>query len=175
MSQPTSPSPPAHFIREVTQAQRHLYAFIQNMIWHPTDIDDVLQEANLVMWRLAEEFDASRPFLPWAMRIAQLQAMAWLKNNGRAKLRLDDSLLDTIAAEALTETEELEPRRMALSACLERLSSDHRALIAQRYQPNGCVNEVATERGSSAKAVSEMLRRIRGSLLTCIERRMEKA
>jgi RNA polymerase sigma-70 factor (ECF subfamily) len=168
-------SPSADFIVHVTQSQRHLYAFIQNMFWHPADVDDVLQEANLVMWRLAGEYDSNRPFLPWAMRIAQLQAMAWLKTRGRAKLRLEETLLETIAAEALNEVEELEPRRMALGDCLERLSSDHRSLIAQRYQPDGCVNDVAAARGTTPKAVSEMLRRIRGSLLTCIEHRVSQS
>ena len=169
-----SNAPSAEFITQVTKAQRHLHAFILSMIWHPADADDVLQEANLVLWRKAEEFDASRPFMPWAMRIAQLQAMAWLKTRARTKQRLDDALLETIASEAIEEADELEPRRVALGHCMERLSPEHRDLIARRYQPDGCVNEVAEERGSSPKAVSEMLRRIRHALLGCIETKVGK-
>jgi RNA polymerase sigma-70 factor, ECF subfamily len=131
----------------------------------------VLQEANLVLWQKAAEFDPARPFLPWAMRICQLQAMAWLKTRARAKQRLDDALLDTIAAEAMAEADEVEPRRRALSDCLQRLSDDHRDLIAKRYQPEGSVNDLAAARGSSANAVSEQLRRIRAALLICVERK----
>jgi RNA polymerase sigma-70 factor (ECF subfamily) len=168
-------TPSADFIAQVTRSQRHLHAFIQTMIWNPADADDVLQEANLVLWRKAAEYDPARPFLPWAMRIAQLQAMAWLKTRSRTKQRLDDAVLDTIAAEALEEVDDLEPRRLALGDCLERLSHDHRQLIASRYQPDGCVNDVAAARGSTPKAVSEMLRRIRHTLLGCIEHKLGKA
>lgn len=164
-------SPSADFVANITRSQRHLHAFIQTMIWNPADADDVLQEANLVLWRKADEFDATRPFMPWAMRIAQLQAMAWLKTRARTKQRLDDALLDTIAAEAMAEADELEPRRRALSDCLQRLSPVHRDLVARRYQPDGSVNDLAAERGSTPNAISEQLRRIRVALLTCIERK----
>jgi RNA polymerase sigma-70 factor, ECF subfamily len=43
-------------------------------------------------------------------------------------------------------------------------------LIARRYQPGGSVNALSGERGTTPKALSEMLRRIRHSLLLCIER-----
>src|SRR5438270_8848051 len=114
-----SDSPPADFIAQLTRSQRHLHAFIQSLIWHAADADDVLQEANLVLWRKAGEYDPARPFLPWAMRIAQFQAMAWLASRGRAQRRFADTLLETIAAEATAEVDELEPRRRALGDCLQ--------------------------------------------------------
>lgn len=169
-----SASPSADFIANITRSQRHLHAFILSLIWHPADADDVLQEANLVLWRKADEFDPTRPFLPWAMRIAQLQAMAWLKTRARTKQRLDDALLETIADEAINEVDELEPRRRALSDCLQRLPEAHRELIARRYQPDGSVNDLAAERGSTPNAVSEQLRRIRSALMVCIERKTGK-
>ena len=170
---PTAPS--AEFISQVTRCQRHLLAFVQTLIWHPADAEDVLQETNLVLWRKVDEFDATRPFMPWAMRIAQLQAMAWLKTRGRAKQRLQETLLETLAAEAIEDTEIIEPRRAALTECMQRLSEDHRVLIARRYEPDGCVQDVADERGSTPKAVSEMLRRIRQHLMTCIENKVRSS
>jgi hypothetical protein len=59
------------FMTQITRAQRQLHAFILSMVWNATDADDVLQQTNLVLWEKSAEFDASRPFLPWAMRFAQ--------------------------------------------------------------------------------------------------------
>ncbi len=167
-------APSDAFISEVSRAQIHLHAFIMSLIWRASDADDVLQETNLVLWRKIDEYDAARPFLPWAMRIAQLQAMAWLKTHNRSRQRTSDQVLESIAEEAIEDCSDLDPRRIALSDCLKNLSKDHRLLIAQRYQPDGCVNDVARERGSSPKAVSEMLRRIRQLLLSCIETKFGK-
>ena len=84
----------AEFVTQITRAQRQLHAFILSMVWNPAEADDVLQETNLVLWEKSGEFDGSRPFLPWAMRFAQLQAMAWLKRRQRQQDRLvfDDEL-----------------------------------------------------------------------------------
>ncbi len=167
-----APKPSAQFIAEVTRAQRALYAFLVSLLRNPTDADDVLQETNIILWQKAGDFDPSRDFMPWAFRIAQFQAMAHLKRKQRSRMTFDDDLLGQIADEAVAEAAELEPRRAALAECLGRLAPDQRQLVARRYEPGGSVNDMARERGTTPKALSEMLRRIRRALMRCIERRL---
>jgi RNA polymerase sigma-70 factor (ECF subfamily) len=175
MSESSQPVPPsAEFIAQVTRAQRTLHAFILSMLRNAADADDVLQETNIVLWRKAAEFDPTRPFTPWAMRVAQLQSLAFLKKKQRSKVAFDDELLTLIAEEAIAEAPESDARRVALSACLQKLTAEQGALVAQRYEPGGSVNEIAEQRGTTPKAISEMLRRIRQALLVCIERSLEK-
>lgn len=166
--------PPAEFIAHVTRAQRMLHSFILTMVWNAADADDVLQETNLVLWRKAAEFDPSREFVPWAMRCAQLQTLAYLKRRQRSKLVFDDGLLDQLAAESIAEAREIDPRRAAMAACLEKLPVEHRRLLAGRYEPAGSVNSLAAARGTTPKALSELLRRIRHTLLRCIERTLAR-
>lgn len=172
MTDPGNAELSADFIAHMTRAQRALHAFILTMVWNAADADDVLQETNLVLWRKAAEFDHARPFMPWAMRCAQFQAMAYLKRRQRSKLSFDEELLERIADEAVNEVEEMDARRVALSACLQKLPEDQRGIIAQRYEPGGCVNDMAEVRGTSPKALSEMLRRIRRTLMLCIEKNL---
>jgi RNA polymerase sigma-70 factor (ECF subfamily) len=171
MSPNTSPEPPpVDFLSRVSRAQRSLYAFILTLVRQPVDAEDVLQETNVVLWQKANEFDATREFMPWALRIAQLQALAHLKRRQRLPMTFDEPLLSILADEAMAETAELDPRRHALTGCLQKLPDHQRQLIATRYEPGGSVNELARRVGKTPKAVSEMLRRIRRSLLECIER-----
>lgn len=162
--------PSADFIAHITRAQRTLHAFILSIVRNAADADDVLQEANIVLWRKLDEYDSTREFMPWAMRIAQWQALALLKKKSRLRVTFDDELLALIAKEAIAESAETDPRRVALAGCLEKLTDWQRALIARRYEPGSSVNALAGERGISPKALSEMLRRIRRMLLSCIER-----
>ncbi len=152
-----------------------LYAYIVSLVRNPTDADDVLQETNLVLWRKAGEFDATRPFLPWALRIAQFQVMAQLKKYRRSKLVFDDDLLKLIADEGIEEFADTDPRRMALAGCLQKLPDAQRVLVAERYEPGGSVNSMAEMRRTTPKALSEMLRRIRHSLMLCIEKSTREA
>lgn len=166
--------PPADFIADVTRAQRALHAFIITLVRNAADADDVLQETNLVLWKKAAEFDRTRPFMPWAMRVAQLQSLAYLKRKHPARRMFNEELLALIADEEVEEWAQEELRRAALAGCLEKLSSDQRRLIAQRYEPGSSVNVMSRERGTTPKALSEMLRRIRRSLLLCIERSLAR-
>ena len=44
-----------------------------------TDVDDLLQETNLVLWREFESFEIGTNFTAWAYRIAHNQVLAWRK------------------------------------------------------------------------------------------------
>lgn len=159
------------FISQITRSQRQLHAFILSMVWHPSEADDVLQETNLVLWEKAAEFDSRRPFLPWAMRFAQLQAMAWLKQKQRQQRRVvfDDDLVRLLAEEAAAEVAVFETRQHALANCLQKLPAVQRELIARRYEPEASVNAMAESTGITPKALSDRLRRIRRALLDCIQ------
>ncbi|MBD3250930.1 sigma-70 family RNA polymerase sigma factor [Candidatus Uhrbacteria bacterium] len=173
MPETPAPTPPsAEFLTRVTGAQRSLYAFLLTLVRQSADAEDVLQETNVVLWQKAAEFDSSREFMPWALRIAQLQAMAHLKKQKRVPVTFDEPLLAVLAEEAMAEARELAARREALASCLRKLPNRHRELIGNRYEPGGSVNEMASQLGKTPKAVSEMLRRIRRALLECIERKL---
>ena len=166
----------AEFVTQITRSQRQLHAFILSMVWNPAEADDVLQQTNLVLWEKAAEFDVSRPFLPWAMRFAQLQALAWLKQRQRQQQRLvfDDDLARLLAEEAAADEPAFDARRHALAACLQKLRSEQRELIARRYEPDASVKAMAEAGGTTPKAVSDKLRRIRRALLDCIEQTLRE-
>lgn len=167
----------AEFVSQITRSQRQLHAFIVSIVWNNADADDVLQQTNLVLWEKVTEFDPSRPFLPWAMRFAQFQALAWLKRRRRQEQRVvfDDELVRLLADEAGAKEITFEDRRQALAGCLMKLPSDQRDLIARRYEPTGSVNALAEAGGTTPKAVSDRLRRIRQALLLCIQRTLGEA
>jgi RNA polymerase sigma-70 factor, ECF subfamily len=169
MSDPGPLPPSSEYVAKVTSAQRALYGLIMTLVRRASDADDVLQETNLVLWRKAAEYDPGRPFMPWAMQIARIQSRAYLSKRQRLPLA-DSDLLDRIAAAAIAAQGAAESRRLALAGCLQKLPEKHRVLIATRYEPGASVNAIAAARATQPKAVSEMLRRIRRTLLECIER-----
>lgn len=168
-------SPSDQFIVQVTRSQRRLYAFIRALVWDAGQADDILQETNLALWKKAHEFDASREFMPWAMHFAKLQVMAWLKRQ-RAERRVrgwaifNDQLVEQLAAEAADEENVFERRLFALASCLQKLPAVQRDLIARRYEPGATVNRMASLLRITPKALSDRLRRIRITLMMCVEK-----
>jgi RNA polymerase sigma-70 factor (ECF subfamily) len=162
--------PSAEFIREVTKAQRRLFAFIYSLVLRPQDAEDVLQETNVVLWQKAAEFQPGSDFNAWAFRVAQFQVMAFRKRRRRHPEGFDDALLDCLAEEARGRSDDR--RHEALRGCLEGLSAEQRLLLARRYEPGASVNDLARAGGRSPKALSEALRRIRQALLDCVRRKL---
>ena len=166
----------AEFVAQITRSQRQLHAFILSMVWNPVEADDVLQETNLALWEKVSEFDSGRSFLPWAMRFAQFQALAWLKRHRRQeRLVFDDDLARLLAIETASDESIFEDRRRALALCLQKLPPEQCELIARRYEPDGSVNVMAEAGGTTPKAISDRLRRIRHALLQCIQRTLGEA
>jgi RNA polymerase sigma-70 factor (ECF subfamily) len=170
----TPQAPTLRYLEQVTQSQRTLYGVLWSLLRDAHDVDDVLQETNAVLWQKAHEYDESREFLPWALKIAQFQVLAFRKRKQRSRLVFDEPLMAALFEQSIQCAADVEPRRRALEGCLKKLSDEHRRLITRRYEPGGSVNELAAQQGKAPKAVSEMLRRIRATLLDCIEQTLAR-
>ena len=93
------PSDPQHgdrasdFIPLITGSQRELRNYLFSLHPHPGDLDDLFQETSLKLWEIFDEYDASRPFLPWALRIAYFQVLRFRKKRSRDRLVFSDDEL----------------------------------------------------------------------------------
>ncbi|MFD0892028.1 sigma-70 family RNA polymerase sigma factor [Luteolibacter ambystomatis] len=169
--------PPAnsqeHLVALITRHQGALRGYIQSLM--PVDdrlVDDVLQETNLILWRKAEEYDAARPFMPWACRIAFFQVKSARRDVARDRHVFDSELVDQLAAEEFDDDEATGALDHALQECLGQLPPEKRALILERYHPEASVGGLAAARGQTPNAISLELHRIRHLLEVCVERKL---
>lgn len=159
------------YVTLIAGSQPVLRGLLVAMVRRPADVDDVLQETNTVLWRKRSEYDWSRDFLPWACRIAHLQALAFFKkvrNDGQAAF--DERTLEQIAAVATRQAVETKSHAEALAYCMEKLPPEHRQLVESRYCDATPVNQIAFQEGRSPDAVSMTLYRIRKTLMECIQK-----
>lgn len=165
-----NPEPLSEFVERLTGAQSALYACIHTLMAGAAEAADVLQETNRVLWQKAAEYDAARPFLPWAYRIAQFQVMAHRKRLSRERLVFDEELVGQLADEFKQQAHAGDGQLRALEQCLQKLPEAHRELVAAKYERGEAVNDIAARVGRPVNAVSAMLYRIRNALAECIER-----
>jgi RNA polymerase sigma-70 factor (ECF subfamily) len=177
--QPGAPEERSHaepsdqFMMWITGAQRPLYAYVRTLLGPWAEVEDVLQEVNLVLWRKAREYDGRGHFLTWACHIAYLQVLAHLKRCRRDKhVYFDEAVLTDLAVPLTHQVESLEERIEALRYCLQQLAPEHRRMITERYAEGGSVQKIARELGRSAGSVRVALHRIRTLLLACMQRRL---
>lgn len=160
------------FARQFILCQDKVYGYIATLLPRADDAEEVFQQTSLVLWKKWDEFDLSRPFVPWACSIAHFEVMNFLRRQRGGRVFLSDSIMAQVAADRLNAAEDLDRRAEALSRCLDQLPTSQRDLVERCYTGADSIKQVAAEMGRTANSVYMTLRRIRNALLDCIRTRL---
>ena len=165
-------SPQDDFIQLFTRQQRRLYLYILGQIANPSEAEEILQEANVVIWRKCQEFQPGTNFNAWTMQIARFEVLKYHERHRRDKVMFSDAFLELVAMESEQRVDDLERRREALAGCLQKLKPRDRELIQMRYAAGENGRSVAKNLNRPSNSVYQSLGRIRRTLLDCINRRL---
>lgn len=153
--------------------QADLLAYTRSLL--PTQLSsarDVLQRANIVIWKKRSTFEIGTNFKAWAFSIVRWQVKAFLTENKRnAWLVVDEELTEKITnriADA-AEHDSIHDMRTALEVCIQKLKPADQQLLNHRYHTEGTLADFANEHQQSVGALRVTLHRIRASLKRCIE------
>lgn len=144
------------------------------MVPRAADAAEVLQEVSVQLWEKWDNYDTSRPFVPWAIRFAYLEVLKWRQRQAREKLIFSDSLLQQINTTLDEEAPLTEARNRALETCLTKLTEREKTWVHLRYGRHGAVKEEAERQGISLHKVYYAIEKIRGQLLNCIEQTLRR-
>jgi RNA polymerase sigma-70 factor, ECF subfamily len=162
------------FMSLYSSHQRRLYLYAITLLPASLDAEDVLQEANLVLWRKFDQYQEGTNFFAWACQILRYEVLKYREKHARAARLLDPDVFDRLAEVAAEQIEHLDEfHRRALNDCMARLSPEDRELMRQRYAEAMAVQAMAAAMNRSPNAVSKSLGRIRRLLLDCITDSLE--
>jgi RNA polymerase sigma-70 factor (ECF subfamily) len=160
------------FVRLLGQHQRRVFLYVFSLVPNWNDAEEIVQEANLVLWRAFDQFQPGTNFLAWACKVAFHQVLAWRKRKQRDRLEFSDAFLEAVAENAATAADALEERSAALAGCLEKLPEPARELVRLRYSEGCTVEAISTKAGRTVEAVYRALSRIRQTLHECVSHQL---
>jgi RNA polymerase sigma-70 factor (ECF subfamily) len=159
-------------VQEIARCQPRLRAFVRCLLVRQSDVDDLLQEVNAVLWEKAEEFQPGTDFWAWACQIARFKALNQIRKYARERLVFDPEVVERMAEVAEQRLSQLDERREALEHCLNKLAPAQRQLIDLRYVDGHAIERIAEAIGRPAGSIRQTLYRIRSALLDCIEQQL---
>ena len=160
------------FVRLLMLHQRDLFRYIVTLVPGLADAQEVMQETALALWRKFDDYDASRPFVPWARQFAYFEALRFCRGRSKYLEFLSEDLIQRLATEREAAEPQLEERRTALRKCLDSLSSGDRTLLDVRYGTEQSLVEFASQTGRSIHMLRKTLVQLRRGLLECVSRRL---
>ena len=157
------------FLRVFLATEREIFRYVVSLVPPTADAEEIVQQTAVVLWEKFDQYDASRPFAPWACRFALNIARQWMGRQQRWNVLLDSGL----AQELVQRREQLQPEFDArlghLNHCLQKLPEKQRFLIDAYYFKQSNVEVVAQEVRRTVDAVYKALQRIRLQLRECVE------
>ena len=157
--------------RQWTVVQPIVSAFVASVVQDFSARDDVLQEIAVAVLESFKRFDPQRPFIAWALGIAQNQVGLYLRRVRRDRLVFDELTISNLVS-AFSEISIDEYSRLDhLRDCLTHLEGRDLELCNLRYRHDFKPAAIASSIGVSANTVAKALQRIRDQLRQCVERK----
>lgn len=168
MNESLGTPPSSLFVQLLAKHQSALSSFVGSLVPSHADVDDIMQETSLALWKKWGEYDVSRDFFRWACGVAHIQVLRHRRKSATDRLWFSEELIELLSFEMLEQTDLFELRRDALDSCVRKLPTGDRAVIELRYQSGMTVDRVAESLGKTSRTVHRMLSRIRRMLYQCI-------
>jgi len=149
-----------------------LRAYLRLQVGDHADLDDLVQEVSVALWRRWQDYDPERPFVPWMLAFARHHLLRWREDRARARrvLALDDEAHAQLTWAADRVAEE-GSRGEALARCLQTLDEASGRLLRWRYADGLDLAAIAKRLGAAVATISRRLQRVRDRLELCIRRR----
>jgi RNA polymerase sigma-70 factor, ECF subfamily len=168
-----SPPNPENLVLLLTQHQEALFRYIFSLIPSEADARDILQETSLALYRKWEQFDSTRPFLPWAFRFAYLQVQKHREKSARSPLLFSEDIIDLLANERAHLEPVLDERLRLLDACLQKLSPPQKDLVTARYGLRQSAEELMQHFALSRRTLFRNLELLRHQLHDCVTHQLQ--
>ena len=162
------------FLRVFIANEREIFRYVVSLVPPTADAQEIVQQTAVVLWEKFDQYDASRPFAPWACRFALNIARQWMGRQQRWNVLLDSGLAKELTDRREHLRPEFDARLGYLDSCLQKLPEKQRLLIEGYYFKQLSIETVAQQGGRTVDAVYKALQRIRRQLRECVERSLQE-
>jgi RNA polymerase sigma-70 factor (ECF subfamily) len=170
---PDSPNSTESLLLLLTQHQQPLFRYIFSLVPCEADARDILQETSLALYRKFEQYDATRPFLPWAYRFAYLQVQKHREKSARAPLLFSEDVMDLLASERTHIEPQLDERLRLLDDCLKKLTAQDLELVTSRYAMRQSAEEMMSRFALTRRTLFRNLELLRQRLHECVTHQLQ--
>lgn len=162
------------FVRELTNHQTAMLAFIRSRVPGADGARDLLQDVNITLWKRREAFELGTNFKAWAFQTIRYHILNHRRRLiAKGWLVFDDDIVELMSPGFENESDGLDERHLALRKCLIRLRPQDTELLFHRYGTDASLQEFADRKNKSTGTLKAVLYNLRAALRQCIERELK--
>jgi RNA polymerase sigma-70 factor, ECF subfamily len=160
------------FVALLLANQRRVTTYIATLLCSPPDVDDLFQEASIVMWQKFHTFQPGTNFAAWACRIAHLKVLEFRRRRRRGPVLFSDELLDSLAQECNNQAGDHQRQHEKLAECIAELGPSQRGLLQLRFAEKSSLAATAKNVGHAINTVRRQLQSVYSTLMKCVAKKL---
>ncbi|MFC1762131.1 sigma-70 family RNA polymerase sigma factor [Planctomycetota bacterium] len=150
-----------------------LRAYVRMLVPTWDGIDEVIQEASIVLWQKFGQLDDPANFMVWAKVVLRFQCLRYRRDKARDRHVFKEDFYDLLAQEELEDQAvNYENQLHALRSCLSQIKPDYREMLLAPYAGQGRLKKMAEVSGRTPNSIYKLLCRLRRKLSQCVENRL---
>lgn len=162
----------ARFFKLFTGVNSRLYAYLMIMVHNKDAAEELVQETAALLWARFDEYEEGTNFGAWAVAIARLKALEFLRGRRKSQMIFDDRFYELVSEKAARSSEELPDQIEALRACLEKLSENQKKLLSMRFKKNITIKMISQITGRPLGSLYHYFSKLTRTLGECVNRQL---
>jgi RNA polymerase sigma-70 factor (ECF subfamily) len=142
------------------------------MVHNRGNAEELAQETATLLWSKFDEYEEGTNFGAWAIAIARLKALEFLRKRKNTQKIFDDRFYDLVSEQAAKSSEGLSNHAEALKHCLEKLSEIQLKLLSMRFKKNLSIKKISQLTGRPLGSLYHYYSRLIRGLRDCINKRL---
>ncbi|MDG2221728.1 MAG: sigma-70 family RNA polymerase sigma factor [Rubripirellula sp.] len=165
-------------IKAALDCRVELIGYARSLLGNYAAVDDVVQEALLVVFRKYDQFQEGTSMLAWCRSIVRIEVMRAKQRHHRERSLAERLLDDAIDAafdefQMARQRDEAESSREVLRSCLERVPERGQGVLRARYADDLSYQQIGERLGMTIEAVRKALFRLKKQVRACVETNLE--
>ncbi len=161
------------FLQVFVRYEDDLKAYARALVPTWEAVDNVMQEASLVIWRKMDQLGDPSEFVPWAKVIVRYECLKARRTAAMDRHCFSTEVLELLAdQDAAYDEDKMALERVALNQCLGGLGAAQKELVLLLYRDHGGVASLAAKSGRTVNSFYKQIRRLRQKLTRCVGRKL---
>ncbi len=159
------------FRRLVERYHPMAYAVVRGVLGDRADVEDVMQDVFIKVFRGLRGFRGDAKFSTWVFRIARNEALNAVRRIDRPSDSIEDIVIETPAETRPDEQYRRKIQREGLERCLSEIDEDYRVALEMRYMGEMSYAEISNAMGIPIGTVKTYIHRAKLELKRVMDRR----
>jgi RNA polymerase sigma-70 factor (ECF subfamily) len=157
--------------------QKKLSTYLYRLVGNKEEVEDLLQNVFLKVYKHSSDFDTSRKFSSWVYRIAHNEAVNYLKRRDKKKFvsweditTTKDKLETKSEAKSPFEVWISKERKQDIQEALSKIPPKYKEVLILRYFSDKSYSEISKVLGKPVNTVGTLINRAKRKLLEVMKK-----